>query len=220
MIRSFGERGLLVELEGPVAAQLLDAALRREPPPGILGTVPGVSSLLVELDPSVADPADIERDIEDRLARLDKTPIPGRERVIPVVYGGEDGPDLPEVATLTGLAEAAVIDRHASVELRVLFGGFAPGFAYLGDLPAEVRVPRLATPRTRTPAGSVAIAGSMTGVYPSSLPGGWRVIGRTPIVLFDPHRDPPAYLAPGDSVRFHPIERAAWDAHAGPPADW
>jgi KipI family sensor histidine kinase inhibitor len=220
MMRSFGERGLLVELDGPVAAQLLDTDLRRDPIPGVLGTVPGLSSLLVELDPSLADAAAVERDLEARASRLRGAPLPGRERVIPVVYGGEDGPDLPGVAALTGLAEADVVARHAAAELRVLFGGFAPGFAYLGDLPAELRVPRLATPRTRTPAGSVAIAGPMTGIYPAPLPGGWRVIGRTPIMPFDPRRDPPAYLVPGDTVRFHPIERYAWDAHAGPPADW
>ena len=224
MIRSFGERGLLVELAGSVAAQLLDADLRRDPAPGVLGTVPGLSSLLVELDPSLADAASVvAQDLEARASRLrHASRLPGRERVIPVVYGGDAGPDLPEVAALTGLGEAEVIARHAAAGLGVLFVGFAPGFAYLGDLPAELRVPRLATPRTRTPAGSVAIAGPMTGIYPAPLPGGWRVIGRTPFALFDPRRDPPAYLAPGDTVRFHPIEREAWDAHAGPgpPADW
>lgn len=220
MIRSFGERGLLVELDGPVAAQLLDTDLRRDPIAGVLGTVPGMSSLLVELDPSLADAAVVERDLEARASRLDAAPLPGRVRVIPVVYGGEDGPDLPDVAALTGLDEAEVVARHAAAELRVLFGGFAPGFAYLGDLPAELRVPRLATPRTHTPTGSVAIAGPMTGIYPAPLPGGWRVVGRTPIALFDPRRDPPVYLAPGDTVRFNPIGRDAWDAHAGPPADW
>jgi KipI family sensor histidine kinase inhibitor len=221
MIRSFGDRGLLVELDGPAAAQLLDADLRRDPIPGLLGTVPGMSSLLLELDPSVADAARVvAQDLEARASRLDASPLPGRERVIPVVYGGDDGPDLPGVAALTGLAEAEVIARHAAAELRVLFGGFAPGFAYIGDLPAALQVPRLVTPRTRTAAGSVAIAGPMTGIYPATLPGGWRVIGRTPIAPFDPRRDPPVYLSPGDTVRFRPIEREAWDAHAGPPADW
>jgi 5-oxoprolinase (ATP-hydrolysing) subunit B len=221
MIRSFGDRGLLVELDGPAAAQRLDSDLRRDPVPGVLGTVPGMSSLLVELDSSLADAASlIAQDLEARASRLGASPLPGRERVIPVVYGGEDGPDLPDVAAITGLTEAEVIARHAAAELRVLFGGFAPGFAYIGDLPAALHVPRLVTPRTRTAAGSVAMAGAMTGIYPATLPGGWRVIGRTPIAPFDPRRDPPVYLAPGDTVRFRPIEREAWDAHAGPPADW
>ena len=97
-----------------------------------------------------------------------------------------------------------MVARHASTELRVLFCGFAPGFAYLGDLPPELRVERLATPRTRTPAGSVAIAGSMSAIYPADLPGGWRVIGHTDVALFDPHSDRPALLVPGDRVRFEP----------------
>ena len=121
----------------------------------------------------------------------------GRLRAIPVVYGGEEGPDLPDVAALTGLTDAEVVERHSATELRVLFDGFAPGFAYLGELPVELRVARLDTPRTRTPAGSVGIAGPMSGVYPATLPGGWRIIGRTPVTLFDPRRDPPAYLLPG-----------------------
>lgn len=221
MIRPFGEHALLVELDGPVAAQLLDADLRHDPIPGVLGTIPGQASLLVELDPSVDDPGALARVLDERLVGLDREmPATVRQRVIPVVYGGADGPDLPEVAALAGLTELEVIERHAGAALRVLFGGFAPGFAYLGDLPDELRMARLATPRTRTPAGSVAIAGAMTGIYPAALPGGWRVIGRTPVVLFDPRRDPPAYLVAGDTVRFEPIEPEAWDGHAGIPGDW
>ena len=108
------------------------------------------------------------------------------------------------MAELTGLAPSEVVARHASAELHVLFCGFAPGFAYLGDLPPELRVGRLATPRTRTPPGSVAIAGSMSAIYPADLPGGWRIIGRAEVVLFDPHGDRPALLEPGDRVRFEP----------------
>ncbi len=220
MIRSLGERGLLVDVDGPVAAQLLDADLRRQPLAGVLGTVPAMSSLLVELDPSTADVAAIEHAVAERVARLDTAPPSGRQRLIPVVYGGDEGPDLPAVAALTGLSEADVVARHAASELRVLFGGFAPGFAYLGDLPAELGVPRLDTPRTVTPPGSVAIAGAMSGIYPAPLPGGWRVIGRTPLALFDPRRDPPAYLVAGDTVRFEPIDRGAWPDRVGPAADW
>jgi KipI family sensor histidine kinase inhibitor len=100
----------------------------------------------------------------------------------------------------------------------VLIDGFAPGFAYLGELPFDV--PRLATPRTRTPAGSVALAGHMSGIYPAELPGGWRVIGRTSVALFDPRRDPPAYLAPGDVLRFQPVTSEELERSAGPAADW
>jgi len=102
----------------------------------------------------------------------------------------------------------------------VLFGGFAPGFAYIGGLPESWPIPRLPTPRTRTPAGSVALADGMTGIYPAELPGGWRIIGRTPATLFDPRREPPVYLEPGDRVRFEPITLEEWDRRPGPPADW
>jgi KipI family sensor histidine kinase inhibitor len=221
MIRPFGERGLLVELEGAEFARRLEARLRADPVSGVLGSVPGRSSLLVELDPSNVDVSSVERAIQDRLDGLaGSVDEPGRRRVIPVVYGGDEGPDLAEVAGMTGLAEDEVVGRHAGAELRALFGGFAPGFAYLGDLPGDLQVPRMATPRTRTPAGSVAIAGPMSGVYPAALPGGWRVIGRTPITLFDARRDPPAYLVPGDVVRFEPIPRDRWDAAGGVPEDW
>jgi len=201
MIRPFGEAALLVELESADLAQALAASLRREPPPGMLESVPGLSSLLIELDPLTADPDVISALVERRIDGLDAAPPRGPLHTIPVAY---DGPDLSDVAELTGLAPSDVAGRHASTELRVLFCGFAPGFAYLGDLPAELRVERLSTPRTRTPAGSVAIAGSMTGIYPADLPGGWRVIGHADAPLFDARRHPPALLLPGDRVRFRP----------------
>jgi KipI family sensor histidine kinase inhibitor len=221
MIRPFGERALLVELDGSESARLLEARLRTEPVPGVLGAIPGRSSVLVELDPAVAEVTAVERAIRERVSGVaGPAASRGRQRVIPVVYGGDEGPDLAEVASLTGLAEDEVVARHAGADLRALFAGFAPGFAYLGDLPVELQIPRIPTPRTRTPAGSVAIAGPMSGVYPAVLPGGWRVIGRTPITLFDPRRDPPAYLVPGDVIRFEPISRDRWDALAGVPGDW
>jgi KipI family sensor histidine kinase inhibitor len=218
--RPFGEAALLVETGSAERAQTLASGLRADPIPGVVSAVPGLESLLVELDPFDADRPAIVDALERRLA----APIPPvadtRLRTIPVVYGGQHGPDLPEVAALTGLSEADVVARHSAADLRVLFDGFAPGFAYLGQLPPELRVPRLDTPRTRTPGGSVGIAGSMSGIYPAALPGGWRIIGRTPITLFDPHRDPPAYLLPGDRVRFAAIDATAWDDRAGVPHDW
>jgi len=217
VILRFGEAALLVEAGNPDRAQALAASLRADPIGGIEGVVPGLASVLVETDPLGADPASIPDAVAARLAGVSEGPPAGRQRVIPVVYGG---PDLAGVAALCGLSEAEVVARHAATALRVLFDGFAPGFAYLGDLPDELRVPRLDTPRTRTPAGSVGIAGAMSGIYPAELPGGWRIIGRTPVTLFDPHRDPPAYLVPGDSVRIEPIEAAEWDARAGAPEDW
>jgi KipI family sensor histidine kinase inhibitor len=217
VIRTFGEAALLVEAGTPERAQALAASLRADPIDGIEGVVPGLASVLVETDPLGADAASIQGAVAARLAGLSEAPLVGRRRAIPVLYGG---PDLASVAEHCGLAEADVIARHAAVPLRVLFDGFAPGFAYLGDLPDELRVPRLDTPRTRTPAGSVGIADAMTGIYPAELPGGWRIIGRTPITLFDPHRDPPAYLLPGDTVRFEAIDAGEWEARAGSPEDW
>ncbi len=218
MIRPFGEAALLVETGDAERAQALAADLRREPVAGMTGAVAGAQSVLVELEPGSAD--EVAGALASRMARVGSEVPAGRRRVIPVAYGGEWGPDLPDVAALSGLPVEAVVRQHVSAELRVLFSGFAPGFAYLGDLPEPLRVPRLDTPRTGTPAGSVAVAGSMSGIYPAALPGGWRVIGRTPVTLFDPHRDPPAYLAPGDVVRFEPIEAGEWDRLSGPPDDW
>jgi KipI family sensor histidine kinase inhibitor len=219
VIRPFGEAAFLVELSTAARAQAVAASLRADPLAGTTGLVPGRASVLVEFDPLVADPAAVQAALT---GRVDAAPAPagGRLRRIPVVYGGAMGPDLSEVAALLGLAEAEVIERHASTELTVLFGGFAPGFAYLGDLPDELRVPRLATPRTRTPAGSVALADGMSGIYPGELPGGWRVIGRTPITLFDPRREPPAYLVPGDRVRFEALAPGSWGRRTGAAADW
>ncbi len=201
MIRPFGEAALLVELGSSERAQALAASLRATPIRGMVEAVPGLETVLVELSQPGADLDALVPALEDRVASLDVAAEPGRAHVIPVVY---DGPDLDDVAALAGLTADEVVSLHGAVELRVLFCGFAPGFAYLGDLPPRLRVARLETPRTRTPAGSVAIAGRMSGIYPAALPGGWRVIGRTDVTLFDPRRDPPVTLLPGDRVRFEP----------------
>jgi KipI family sensor histidine kinase inhibitor len=220
VIRPFGESAYLVEVDGPDEARAVAAALQDASIPGVVELVPALRSVLVELDP-----ASVAADLSDRLETvLAAAPPPvrrtGRHRTIPVVYGGEHGPDLDDVASACGLEPGEVIRRHAAADLRVLFLGFAPGFAYIGDLPPELRVPRRASPRARVPKGSVAVAGAMTAIYPADLPAGWRIIGRTPVDLFDPRRDPPAYLVAGDTVRCEPIDVAAWDEHAGVPEDW
>jgi KipI family sensor histidine kinase inhibitor len=216
VIRPFGEAAFLVELGDVTRVQAVAASMRREPLEGMTGVVAGRESVLVEFE--VDHARAVEAAIGARIAGIgDKTVVGGRLRHIPVVY---DGPDLEVVAALVGLTTTQVVELHASIELRVLFGGFAPGFAYLGELPEALTVPRLATPRTRTPAGSVALAGGMSGIYPADLPGGWRVIGWTPLALFDAGRTPPAYLAPGDRIRFVPINRGDADRYAGPAEDW
>jgi KipI family sensor histidine kinase inhibitor len=219
VIQPFGEAALLVEVGDWQRGQALLASLDREPIVGVVDLVPGMETLLVELDPS-ADQRVVAAELERRLPTRHEEAPSGRERIIPTSYGGEFGPDLDDVARLTGLSSDEVVALHGAASLRVQLVGFAPGFAYIGDLPEALSVPRLETPRTTTPPGSVAVAGLQTGIYPAPLPGGWRVIGRTPITLFDPHRDPPAYLAPGDLVRFQPIPPTALEEHAGIPADW
>jgi KipI family sensor histidine kinase inhibitor len=223
VIREAGERALLVELTSPLEAQALAMDLQRARPAGVGAIVPGLRSVLVELDTGGLSSLDTLRDeLSARAGRLPGDRLVGRRRTIPVAYGGDHGPDLEGAAAALGLAPGELARRHAAQELSVLFCGFAPGFAYVGELPPELHLSRLDTPRTHTPPGSVAIAGPMTGIYPTDLPGGWRVIGRTPILLFDPDRDPPAYLAPGDRVRFAPVPADSLDWTAGPRAadDW
>jgi KipI family sensor histidine kinase inhibitor len=193
-------------------ATALEVARRRHP--GIGGPVPGHASLLVPFDPDLVDESAVRTVIAaaeagvDAGAGFEAAGGPAGQRTtgtvheIHVRYGGPDGPDLADVATATGLTEREVVALHAGVEHRVLVLGFQPGFAYLGGLPAALELPRRATPRVRVPAGSVAIAGRQTGMYPFATPGGWHVIGRTDARLWDPAADPPARLAPGDRVRF------------------
>jgi len=132
----------------------------------------------------------------------------GRVVEVPVAYGGEHGPDLDDVAARTGLPADEVVRLHASADYRVAMVGFAPGFPYLVGLPAALAVPRLDVPRLRVPAGSVGIGGGQTGVYPLATPGGWRIIGRTPLAFFVPEREPPVIVAAGDVVRFRPVSAA------------
>jgi KipI family sensor histidine kinase inhibitor len=218
-IRPFGEAALLVEVADARAAQLLRRALLAATPSGVTGLVPGRESLLVEYDPLVVAADALEGGIRAAEQAADGV-LPGRLRHIPVEYGGDAGPDLLDVATMLGLTPDEVVRAHAAVDHVVLFGGFAPGFAYLGGLPGRWRVPRLATPRTRVPAGSVAVADGMTGIYPADLPGGWRLIGRTMVTLFDASRERPAYLEPGDRVRFVSVPPSGRGSGSMVPDDW
>jgi KipI family sensor histidine kinase inhibitor len=181
----------------------LHAWLRDDPEPGIVDLHPAYATLLVRYDPLRCDPDALARAIERRLGSLASRPEPAvRSFEIPVRYGGGDGPDLAEVARATGLPDDEVVARHAGAAYEVRFIGFSPGFPYLAGLPDRLHVKRRAAPRTRVPAGSVAIAGAQAGIYPVASPGGWHVIGRTEFVLFDPGRDRPATLTPGDRIRF------------------
>lgn len=167
---------------------------------------PGDGSLLVRFDPERLEPGTVAEHVRALLLRWSETPDPPARLVtIPVRYGGADGPDLEEVARRTGLSSREVIARHAAATYDVRFLGFTPGFAYLGPLDPTLVCPRLDRPRRAVPAGSVAIAADQTAVYPTSTPGGWRLIGRTGLVMFDPERDPMSLLAIGDRVRFEPL---------------
>jgi KipI family sensor histidine kinase inhibitor len=174
-------------------------------PPGILNLHPAFASVLIDFDPRRWDLAAMEDLVSQRLAAAESAgPPEGCTIEIPVRYGGEYGPDLEDVARHTGLAPAEVVRRHSGGCYLVYFLGFSPGFPYLGGMPPELATPRLPAPRKRVPAGSIAIGGSQTGVYPVESPGGWRIIGRTGLRLFDPKAVPPALLRAGDSVRFVP----------------
>ena len=207
-----GDTALLVEFG---AADMLAAnrrvlalhrALAEARPPGLLDLTPAYRTLLVGFDPLRWPPATALDEVGRLAAGVDEGGAPAGRRVeLPVRYGGEDGPDLADVARYTGLSEAEVVARHVAVEYLVLFIGFMPGFPYLWGLDPSLTTPRLATPRRAVPAGSVGIGGDQTGVYPTVSPGGWRLIGRTPDTLYDPRVDPPTLLRAGDRVRFVPL---------------
>ncbi len=221
-ISAAGEACILVELADEVdhrvnsiAHSLTRALMDRS---GVVDAVPGYASVLVEYDPLVLRPDEVEGMVRSELAVLPARPVGhGRLRIIPTAYGGEYGLDLAEVARQLHLSEQEVVRLHSSRIYRVYMLGFAPGFAYMGELPEALSVPRLSTPRSAVPAGSVGIAGRQTGIYPSTSPGGWRIIGRTSTRLFDPLQDPPAYLAPGDRVRFIPVHEL--DSRPGSESD-
>jgi KipI family sensor histidine kinase inhibitor len=181
--------------------------LELEPVAGVRNLHPAYCSLLVKFEALRFSHEEMEAILRRYLARLEEVRLPEPRHVeIPVCYGGEFGPDLAEVCTMRGMTEAQAIELHASVEYLVYFLGFVPGFAYLGELPEGLVTPRLATPRKRVPAGSVGIAGNQTGVYPFATPGGWRLLGRTPIKMFRGDSDGLSLLSIGDRVRFAPID--------------
>jgi inhibitor of KinA len=169
---------------------------------------PAYCSVLVKFDALKFTHKEIESLLRPYLARLDEVELPKpRLRKIPVCYGGDFGPDLEELASLHQIPMEEVVRLHSSAEYTVYFLGFVPGFAYLGGLPDQLATARLSTPRKKVPTGSVAIGGSQTGVYPLSTPGGWRLIGQTPLRLFCPEAQEQSFLAIGDQVRFEPITK-------------
>jgi inhibitor of KinA len=182
--------------------------LTLDPVPGIRNLHPAYCSILINFDPLRLTFETLESILKDCLSKLPSVDLPEPRTVeIPVCYGGEHGPDLKDVSDLHGITPAEAIDLHSSVTYVVYFLGFVPGFAYLGELPSTLATPRLPTPRRAVPAGSVGIAGTQTGVYPFTTPGGWRLLGRTPVRMFRADRNELSLLSIGDRVRFAPISR-------------
>ncbi|HWC83029.1 MAG TPA: 5-oxoprolinase subunit PxpB [Pseudonocardiaceae bacterium] len=202
-VRHCGSRAALVELDRLDDVLGLHAALRARPPAGVTELVPAARTLLVEFDPAVTGFDRLAAELSGREPSHER-PDAGAEVVVEVRY---DGADLAEAAKLAGMSERELIEAHTAARYTVAFCGFSPGFGYLTGLPDELHLPRRADPRTRVPAGAVGLAGDYTGVYPRESPGGWQLIGRTELRIWDLDRDPPALLRPGTPVRFVEVGR-------------
>lgn len=169
---------------------------------GITEIVPGMNNLTLAFDESQVDGERLMHELQQGWNNINVSSQSGRLVEIPVCYGGEWGPDLADIAAHTGLSVDEIIRIHSEAEYTVFFIGFQPGFAYLGGMPAVLTTPRRSSPRQAVPAGSVAIGGAQTGVYPKTSPGGWQILGHTDVVLFDPSRAEPSLWMPGDRVKF------------------
>ena len=217
-----GDSAVLVEFPPRIDADVnarvvaLSAALQALSLSGVRDVVPTFRSVAIYFDPLRTDVVALTALIESEVASREPGRITTGAHVrIPVCYGAGCGADLPDVAAFAGTTEADVIRIHSARAYRVFMIGFVPGFAYMGVVDDAIAMPRLATPRVRVPAGSVGIAGKQTGVYPAATPGGWRLIGRTPISLFDAGRVAPAALHAGDTVEFYPMARDDYDRTRG-----
>ena len=209
MVLRLGDR---IEASTNARVHALCERIRAQRPLWLHDLVPAYASVGVFFDPLLIGADALRTWLRTMLATLPadapETVAAARTIEIPVVYGGEAGPDLESAAAKLGMTPSDLVMRHAAGEYTVAMIGFAPGFPYLLGLDPALALPRMATPRTSVPAGSVGIGGTQTGIYPRESPGGWRLIGRTPLTLFDPSRDEPALLTPGDRVRFVAMDAA------------
>lgn len=204
--------------EATAAILALHEALASSPPRGLVDLRPAYASLLVVFDPRATSHEELARALKPLLSGPGAALAPARRTVeVPVCYEGDCAPDLADVARTAGLSTTEAVALHSGATYRVAFLGFSPGFAYLLGLPPRLATPRLPAPRPVVPAGSVGIAGGQAGLYPRATPGGWRLVGRTPLPLFDPSRRPASLLLPGDAVRFVPVSRAELERLAGAP---
>ncbi len=207
-----GDRGLLIEFGDEISREInvkvrrMALAVEDEIREGIVEVVPTYRSLLIIYNPLLLPIADLQKRLRRIEEGLQQIPLPEPKLTrIPVVYGGVYGPDLEEVAMYHHLSPERVIQLHCNKPYLIYMIGFMPGYPYMGELPEELVTPRLKTPRLVVPKGSVAIAQRQTGIYSMESPGGWQVLGRTPVELFDPLKDPPALLRMGDLVQFYQI---------------
>jgi inhibitor of KinA len=218
-----GDAALLVSFGDQISPAInrqvhaLSRALLHQTLPGLGEPVPAYSTVLVQYDPLYLDLGRLIEQIQSILARPDTDALEEQRLVeLPTLYGGDYGPDLESVAEQHGISAKEVIRIHTQTEYQIYMVGFTPGFAYMGVVDDQIATPRQKTPRQHIRAGSVGIAGSQTGVYPIDSPGGWQIIGYTPIKLFDPDKNPPSLFSPGDRVRFIPIsEKDLVDGAAG-----
>jgi KipI family sensor histidine kinase inhibitor len=212
VFRLVGDRGVLVEYGNIISQEInrkvrtVTTALNLERPEGIVEVIPTYRSLLIIYDPLIINLTSLENELESIEDRLDGLDIPLPRTVeIPVLYGGEYGPDIEFVAQAHNLTVDDVVRIHSGASYQIYMIGFTPGFPFLGGLPEVLHTPRIETPRALVPAGSVGIANNQTGMYPIDSPGGWRLIGRTPLKLFDPSKEDPFLYSAGDIIRFVPI---------------
>lgn len=190
--------------------------MEKEPIKGVLETIPTYRSLLIIYDPTTTNPTKLEKEIIALEKRLSQIKIPPSETVeIPVCYGGEFGPDIQFVAKHNSITEADVVRIHSTAEYTIYMIGFTPGFPFLGGLPKELHTPRLETPRSFVPERSVGIANNQTGIYPLASPGGWQLIGKTPLKLFSPEHTNPFIYKVGDRIKFKPISVEDYERLAG-----
>lgn len=197
-----GDAAVLAEVDDLEQAMALHAAVVAEPPPGVVDLVPAARTLLVRFAPEETSPGEVAKWLRSVPPVDQATGSDAEEVLVDVTY---DGPDLPDVAELTGLSEQEVVELHTAGTWTVAFVGFAPGFGYLVGGDERLHVARRKEPRTAVPAGSVGLAGEFSGAYPRESPGGWQLIGRTDASLWDVDRDPPALLLPGTRVRFEAV---------------
>lgn len=214
VFRPMGDRSLLIEIGEKISVDInrrvqeLMLRLQQANLPGVRELAPSYRSLLVVFDPLTIAPEKLKATITDVAARPGGSELPQAKLItVPVFYGGDYGPDLEWVAGHLGISTEEVIRLHTETVYRVYMIGFTPGYPYMGELPAALAVPRRSTPRTRVPKGSVGMAQRQTGIYPVESPGGWQIIGWTPIELFDPKRQIPSLLEMGDRVKFESVRQ-------------